>query len=109
MSWRKIASLAASLLLLTATGAAAAVTPKPTTTAITYWKRTVLKPANLPNWWDGYLNHAHLTSRRWMSTKGIRFYDCRIETRIDNTAPAPMGSSQATGRPSTIVTVCSSH
>jgi hypothetical protein len=57
----------------------AAVNPRPTAAAITHWKKTVLKPANLRAWWDGYLGGpTHLTGCKYISSKGVTFYDCEI-------------------------------
>jgi hypothetical protein len=79
--------LLAAILFLSA-GTASAANWKPTPAAISHWKQIALK-RQLPSWWKGYLaSNTHLTGCKWLSANGIRFYDCRVTTRIDGTAVA---------------------
>jgi hypothetical protein len=108
-SYRLAAVLACGALLLAAT-AEAAVNPRPTTTAITHWKRIVLKPANLPNWWKGYLGGpTHLTGCKYMTNKSVLFYDCKIANRIDNSNTLAFAALVRVSRCGYAYTLSSTH
>jgi hypothetical protein len=108
-AYRLAAVLACGALLLAAT-AEAVVNPRPTTTAITHWKRIVLKPAYLPNWWKGYLGGpTHLTSCKYMTTKGVLFYDCKIANRIDNSNTLAFAALVRVSRCGYAYTLSSTH
>lgn len=70
----------------------------------------MLKPAALPNWWDGYLEGpTHLTGCKFMTSKGVRFYDCRIANRIDNSNVLAFAALVRVSRCSYSYTLSSTH
>jgi hypothetical protein len=58
---------------------AASTNLKPTPAAISHWKGIVLKPANLPPFWDGYLNGANLDTCKLKRSNGVIYYNCHVQ------------------------------
>ena len=52
---------------------------KPTSAAISHWKGIVLKPANLPPFWRGYLNGANLDTCKLKRSSAVMYYNCHIQ------------------------------
>ena len=79
--------IVSALALVLAWPASSAVNPKPTPRAIAHWKTIALKPPKEEGFWKGYLSgmNAHLTSCKFMRSRGVVFYDCRVTGRIDGT------------------------
>jgi hypothetical protein len=77
------ASAPATLVLATpaSTTRAAGMNLNPTSAAINHWKGIVLKPANLPPFWRGYLNGANLDT-----CKMKRSAESRTTTATSSTA-----------------------
>jgi hypothetical protein len=75
------ASATAALVLATPanTTRAAGMNLKPTSAAINHWKGIVVKPANLPPFWRGYLNGANLDTCKMKRSSGVTYYNCHIQ------------------------------
>jgi hypothetical protein len=83
----KMIVIVSALALVLGPQASSAVNRKPTPRAIAYWKTTALKPPKEEGFWKGYLSamNAHLTSCKFMRSRGVVFYDCHVTGRIDGT------------------------
>jgi hypothetical protein len=75
------ATTTAALVLATpaSTTRAAGTNLKPTSAAISHWKGIVLKPANLPPFWRGYLDGANLDTCKLKKSNGVTYYNCHIQ------------------------------
>jgi hypothetical protein len=75
------ASTTAALVLAApaSTTRATSTNLKPTSAAINHWKGIVLKPANLPPFWRGYLKDANLDTCKMKRSSGVTYYNCHIQ------------------------------
>jgi hypothetical protein len=80
-----VALSAASTTLALVAATPASATPatsanlRPTSAAISHWKGIVLKSANLPPFWRGYLNGANLDTCKLKRSSGVTYYNCHVQ------------------------------
>jgi hypothetical protein len=91
------ASTTAALVLAApaSTTRATSTNLKPTSAAINHWKGIVLKPANLPPFWRGYLKDANLDTCKMKRSSGVTYYNCHIPKRRYGARLREPGPSQS--------------